>query len=61
MTAPLAEVWMSLSKVFSVLLVDDDAHNRKIFETVLRHAGFEVRLASAGDEAMRLAKEAPPE
>jgi two-component system cell cycle response regulator DivK len=37
---------------YVVLLVDDDVHNRKIFETVLRHAGFAVRVAAAGDEAL---------
>ena len=51
---------MSGSSAYSVLLVDDDTHNRKIFETVLRHAGFQVRVASAGDEALKLAREAPP-
>ena len=28
------------AKISTVLLVDDDIHNQKIFETVLRHSGF---------------------
>jgi two-component system, cell cycle response regulator DivK len=51
---------MSESNVYTVLLVDDDTHNRKIFETVLRHAGFQVQVASAGDEALRSARAEPP-
>ncbi len=45
---------------FIVLLVDDDLHNRRIFETVLRHHGFHVLLATGGDEALRLAQEHMP-
>ena len=40
----------------TVLLVDDDVHNQRIFETVLRHAGFIVRQASSGEEALREAR-----
>jgi two-component system, cell cycle response regulator DivK len=47
---------MAESSAYSVLLVDDDTHNCKIFETVLRHAGFQVGLASAGDEALQMAR-----
>ena len=39
-----------------VLLVDDDVHNQIIFATVLRHAGFEVLVATSGDEALREAR-----
>jgi two-component system cell cycle response regulator DivK len=39
-----------------VLLVDDDVHNQRIFETVLRHAGFAVRQAASGEEALREAR-----
>ena len=52
---------MPPSKAYSVLLVDDDTHNRRIFETVLRHAGFQVAVASAGDEALRSAREDRPD
>lgn len=45
----------------TVLVVDDDAHNRNIFATVLRRAGFTVLIASAGDEALRLVAESLPQ
>jgi two-component system cell cycle response regulator DivK len=44
------------AKTHTVLLVDDDIHNQKIFETVLRHSGFLVRRAASGDEALREAR-----
>ena len=44
------------AKSHTVLLVDDDIHNQKIFETVLRHSGFLVRRASNGDEALHEAR-----
>lgn len=40
----------------TVLLVDDDVHNQRIFDTVLRHSGFKVRMAATGDEALREAR-----
>lgn len=51
---------LSTEAHYTVLLVDDDIHNRKIFETVLRHAGFQVRLAAGGDEAMELIRKSRP-
>lgn len=45
---------------YVVLLVDDDVHNQRIFDTVLRHAGFTVFMAATGDEALRLAREVRP-
>lgn len=44
-----------------VLLVDDDVHNRKIFETVLRFAGFDVSVATGGDEALLRVRETLPD
>lgn len=41
---------------YTVLLVDDDMHNQKIFDTVLRHHGFGVRMATTGEEALREAR-----
>ena len=49
------------AKIPTVLLVDDDIHNQKIFETVLRHSGFAVRMAASGDEALREAREHLPD
>ncbi len=40
----------------TVLLVDDDVHNQRIFDRVLRHSGFHVRMAATGDEALREAR-----
>jgi two-component system cell cycle response regulator DivK len=40
----------------TVLLVDDDVHNQRIFEKVLRHAGFVVHQAASGEEALREAR-----
>lgn len=45
----------------TVLVVDDDVHNRNIFATVLRRAGFTVLIASAGDEALRVVGESLPQ
>ncbi len=49
------------AKTLTVLLVDDDIHNQKIFETVLRHSGFAVRQAGNGEEALREARTHHPD
>lgn len=46
---------------YTVLLVDDDMHNQKIFDTVLRHNGFGVRMAATGEEALREARSHLPQ
>src|SRR4051794_40942168 len=43
----------------TVLYVDDDEANRRAFALVFREAGFEVKEAGTGDEALRLAAERP--
>ena len=48
-------------KTHTVLLVDDDIHNQKIFETVLRHSGFQVRQAGNGEDALREARTHRPD
>jgi len=40
----------------SVLVVDDEEIMREILETLLAREGYEVRLASSGDEGVELAK-----
>lgn len=40
----------------SVLLVDDDVHNQRIFDLALRHAGLRVYQAANGEEALREAR-----
>jgi DNA-binding NtrC family response regulator len=37
-----------------ILVVDDEAQLRRIFERILRTEGYEVRCASSGDEALKL-------
>src|SRR5262249_16170539 len=41
------------------LYVDDDADNREMLGWVLRNAGYQVREAATGGEALRLAEERP--
>lgn len=43
-------------KDHTILLVDDDVHNQRIFDTVLRHSGFSVRVAATGEEALKEAR-----
>lgn len=43
-----------------VLLVEDNADNRVIYSTILRHVGHAVAEASTGDEGVRLARELKP-
>ncbi len=44
----------------SLLLVDDDAPFRTVMAAELGRAGYEVRAAATGEEALRLAAEAAP-
>ena len=43
-----------------ILIVEDNADNRDIYSTILRHAGFEVLEAADGEEGVRLARERMP-
>jgi CheY-like chemotaxis protein len=45
----------------TVLLVEDNLHNRRIFAQVLEHYGFTVREAVNGEEAVERAKELRPD
>lgn len=44
-----------------ILIVDDIDENRYLLEALLRGNGFEVDVARNGAEALRLAKESPPD
>jgi DNA-binding response OmpR family regulator len=44
-----------------ILLVDDEADNRRIYGDILTAEGYSVRRASGGDEAFALAMESPPD
>jgi two-component system cell cycle response regulator DivK len=45
----------------TVLLVEDNPHNRKIFSGMLTHSGFTVREAETGEIALKSVAEAPPD
>lgn len=45
----------------SVLLVDDDRDSRLIYGAILRRAGYHVRTAETGEDAIRLAFEGGPD
>ena len=43
-----------------ILIVDDERHNRQLLEVMLAQEGFQLRLASGGEEALTMvADEAP--
>ena len=44
----------------TILLVEDNPHNRKIFSGMLTHSGFVVREAETGDAALRSVAELRP-
>ena len=44
-----------------ILVVDDEPQNLDLFEAMLTSAGYEVFLASEGEEALRLARERKPD
>jgi signal transduction histidine kinase/DNA-binding response OmpR family regulator len=46
---------------FKILVVDDEAANRQWLTRILEPAGFDVTLASGGQEAIDLAKANPPD
>ena len=45
----------------SILLAEDDKFLRRAAETKLKQAGFDVRVAVDGDEALAQAREHPPD
>ncbi|MEW6338723.1 MAG: response regulator [Acidobacteriota bacterium] len=45
----------------AILVVDDEAANRRATARILRAAGFSVREAATGDEALREAESQPPD
>lgn|GEM_PF-2395865 len=49
------------SQPSSVLVVDDEELNRKLFQTVLAHTGFELRFASDGASALAAIFANPPD
>jgi signal transduction histidine kinase len=45
----------------SILVLDDHAADRELLATLLGHAGYTVREASTGDEALGLTRAEPPD
>ena len=45
----------------TILLVEDNLHNRRIFQGVLAHSGFQVVEAEDGGRALELARSAAPD
>lgn len=56
------EDWLSLREMkHRVLLVDDEANITSLLSVILRSAGFEVRVANSGDEALAITEEFGPD
>ena len=45
----------------TVLLVEDNLHNRRIFSGILNHFGFNVREAEDGEAALEMVQAEPPD
>lgn len=43
-----------------ILIVEDDELNRKLFQSILFEAGYDVLVASNGDEALEIIKKENP-
>src|SRR5207247_5464989 len=50
---------MSEQRKDTILYVDDDEANRRTFTWIFQAAGFNVREAATGNEALRLSREKP--
>jgi DNA-binding NtrC family response regulator len=42
-----------------ILLIDDESHNREALTLLLTHAGYQVRSAASGEEALKILQETP--
>jgi len=51
---------MSEASQKTILVIDDDIITQNMLRTTLANAGYSVRVASTGEEGIRLAKEKPP-
>lgn len=46
---------------YKVLVCEDNENNRRLIKDILEYHGFEVYLASNGEEGIRMAKELKPD
>lgn len=44
-----------------VLLVDDEADNRRVYSLILQHEGYAVKTAASAEDALAAAVESPPD
>lgn len=44
---------------FSILIADDDRHSRDTLQEIIRPEGFQTLVASSGEEALDIVREAP--
>ncbi len=58
---PFEQSLKDLSSRPSILVVDDEEHILKLYEKVLSEEGYQVKTATCGEEALRMAKERSPE
>lgn len=56
-----AEAKFTASSIATVLIVDDELHNRKILEALLRPEGHLTQSAASGDEALTSIAQCPPD
>src|SRR5438552_1552113 len=50
---------MTTTRAGMILVVDDEEIMRDILETLLKREGYDVRLASSGEEGLELARSTP--
>jgi DNA-binding response OmpR family regulator len=51
----------SSSRPATILVVDDEDHIRRLYEKELSEEGYQVRTATTGEEAVKLAESQPPD
>jgi|GEM_PF-716290 len=44
-----------------VLIVDDEARDRRLLQVMVRAEGYETDMAASGEEALRMVRESPPD
>jgi DNA-binding response OmpR family regulator len=52
---------MAMDITTNILVVDDNPQNLTLIRTILRRHGYDSRLASSGEEALRRVRQTPPD